>query len=124
MQCKHFPLANHSAISKQLKQCSELHNKTSFHTDSRDSSGEGWCYNRRRTIEIAPIDIFSFLRGLLFQESSAPRDSSSAHTPAANEFFIRYTGNWTSYSVHCESNVIDFALAIKNYLQEYGNKNA
>ncbi|XP_034735345.1 lactase-like b isoform X1 [Etheostoma cragini] len=95
MQCKHFPLANHSAISKQLKQCSELHNETSFHTDRKDSSGEGWCYNRRRTIEIAPIDIFSLLRGLLFEESSAPRDSSSSNTPAANEFFIKYTAGFS-----------------------------
>ncbi|KAK5867329.1 hypothetical protein PBY51_011832 [Eleginops maclovinus] len=85
MQCKHFPLANHSAFSKQLKQYGEPHNKASIHTDSRDSSGEGWCYNRQHTIENAAIDIFSFLRGRLFQESShSPRD-----TPAANEFFIR-----------------------------------
>lgn len=114
MQCKHFPLANHSAFSKQLKQYSEPHNKASFHTDSRDSSGEGWCYNRQRTIEIAPIDIYSFLHGLLFQESShSPRDLGSAHTPSANEFFIRHTGNWDIL-------FSTFAIVNQNLIDGYG----
>lgn len=100
MQCKHFPLANHSAFSKQLKQCGEAHNKGSFYTDSRDSSGEGWCYNRQHTIEIAPIDIYSFVHGLLFEGSShSARDLGPANTPAANDFFIKHTGNWSLCTV-------------------------
>lgn len=80
MQCKHFPLTNHSAFSKHLKQYSEPHNEASFHTDSRDSSGEGWCSTRQHTIETPPIDIYSFLHGLLCQESChSPRDLGSAH---------------------------------------------
>lgn len=41
MQSKHFPLENHSAFSKQLKQYRLPDNTASFHSDSRDSSGEG-----------------------------------------------------------------------------------
>lgn len=70
MQCKHFSPANHSAFSKQLKQYSVSNNKASFDTDIRDRSGEGWRNNGQHTIEIASIDIYDFLRGLLSRSVS------------------------------------------------------
>ena len=59
-------------------------------------------YNRDCTNRYRRLSTWSAVRGgLSFTQASA-------HTPDANEFFIRDTGNWTSYSVHwlCEFSFI------------------
>lgn len=90
MQCKHFLPAAIQHFLNSKNNTVSLTIRPALTPTAGTALEKGGATTGYVQWRLAPIDILSFLHAV---SSHSPGDLSSAHSPAANEFFIRRTGN-------------------------------